>query len=52
MENELQTLVHILLQERDVYRQALLEIADRGDIWSAQKATEVTKKYISQEEGK
>jgi len=52
MENELQTLIHILLDERDVYRKTLLEIADRGDNWSAQKATEAVKKYISQEEGK
>jgi hypothetical protein len=52
MDNELQTLINILLKERDVYRQALLEIADRGDAWSAQKATEAVKKYISNEEGK
>lgn len=49
---DLRQLINILLKERDVYRKALLEIADRGDNWSAQKATEAVKKYIPQEEGK
>lgn len=52
MENELAQLIHILINERDLYRKTLIEISDRGDAWSAQKATEATKSYISQEEGK
>lgn len=52
MESELQQLINILIKERDLYRQTLIEISDRGDVWSAQKATEAVKRYVSQEEGK
>jgi hypothetical protein len=52
MDGELQQLINTLIKERDLYRKTLIEISDRGDAWSAQKATEVVKKYISQEEGK
>jgi len=52
MESELQQLINTLVKERDLYRKTLIEISDRGDAWSAQRATEAVKRYISQEEGK